>query len=585
MACAAIFFAGGGARDAQSGVPRGFVTTRDARFVIDGEPFRFVGANAAIVYGDDERARMPDTLRAMAQDGIRVVRVWAFGEIDRRDPSSPSPDWLRANPFRRAPDEWNEAAFTHLDRILAEAARHDLRVQICLTNWWPDTGGVTQYLKWAGVADAADKNFPHGVNVERAMLFYSNEEARRLYRAHVERIVARRNSVTGKLYRDDPVIFGYELMNEAQAPSGRWAERRAWTAEMSAYVKSLDPHHLVTPGTWGYRFSWERREWLREHQLSDVDYCDVHVYPRDDADSYVETPAALELFLENRVAAARTVGKPVIVGEFGIPAEGFNQLAQPTWFRAYFESAARTGASGAMFWIWTHDARRDYGITHHDPRDAAVRAEFARAARFFETLNDADPPPRVLDPGQHLIPHQFAFDLPTNDAATTDLLQPVFKQPDDKTLLYRFSPEQAARGRFEKLGGGKGYIWGLGAGFFEYVLPAREDRRRIGEIVVRAHLQPTPPFDAHGRLDSTRVTLFINGHDSGSRLVALVKPPAAIIQEWRITSLRVRADAARGLPLTLRFAVEPTADQPFGLNISNFPYDSKGVTPLEVEVK
>lgn len=581
MACAAIFFAARGAREGRAAVPRGFVTTRGARFMVDGEPFRFVGANAAIVYGDDERELMPGTLRAMSEDGISVVRVWAFGEVDRRDTTTMSADWLRANPFRRAPDEWNEEAFVNLDRILVEAARNNLRVQICLTNWWPDTGGVTQYLKWAGITDAADKNFPHGVNVERAMLFYTNAETRRLYRQHVERIVARRNSITGKLYRDDPAIFGYELINEAQAPAGRWAERRAWTAEMSAFVKSLDPHHLVTPGTWGYRFSWERREWLTEQSLAGVDYCDVHVYPRDDADSFIETPAALELFLENRVAAARSVGKPLVVGEFGIPTEGFNKLSQPEWFRAYFESAARTGAGGAMFWIWTHVSHREYGITHNDPRDAPVRAEFARAAHLFDTLKDAAPSPRVLDAGQHLIPHQFAFEHAANDAT----LQPVIKELETKTLLYRFSPEQAARGRFEKLGGGTGYVWGLGAGFLEYVVPPREEWRKVGEIVVRAHIQPTPPFDAQGRINSTRVSLFINGTDCGSRLVPLVKPPAAIIQEWRVTSLKVRADAARGLSLTLRFAVEPAADQPFGLNISNFPYDSKGVTPLEVEVR
>ena len=73
---------------------------------------------------------------------------------------------------------------------------------------------------------------------------------------------------------DDPTIMGYELMNEAQAPTGRWAERRAWVAEMSAYIKSLDPNHLVAPGTWGYRTSWERREWLEEHQIPTIDYCD-----------------------------------------------------------------------------------------------------------------------------------------------------------------------------------------------------------------------------------------------------------------------------------------------------------------------
>ena len=55
----------------------GFVQARNGRFTIDGRPFRFVGANVAIMYRDDDRAKMPETLRQAAQRGIKVVRVWA----------------------------------------------------------------------------------------------------------------------------------------------------------------------------------------------------------------------------------------------------------------------------------------------------------------------------------------------------------------------------------------------------------------------------------------------------------------------------------------------------------------------------
>ncbi len=130
--------------------------------------------------------------------------------------------------------------------------------------------------------DAADEKFPFGINPERAMLFYTNDETRRLYREHLEKLATRRNTVTGTLYRDDPNIFGWELMNEAQAVTSRWDERRAWIAEMSTYLKSLDPNHIITPGDWGYRTAAERREWLRDHQLPNIDYCDVHHYPKPD---------------------------------------------------------------------------------------------------------------------------------------------------------------------------------------------------------------------------------------------------------------------------------------------------------------
>ncbi|OLE52740.1 MAG: hypothetical protein AUG51_16295 [Acidobacteria bacterium 13_1_20CM_3_53_8] len=249
--------------------PRGFVTTRGARFLIDGETFRFAGANVAVIYGDEERERMTQTLNEAAREGLRVVRVWAFGESGAGDGTVAGValnNWLRLHPFRRGPEDWNEEAFVNLDHVIAEAARNNLRVQICLCNWWRDTGGVVRYLRWVGINDAADDTRPFGINVERAMLFYTNEDARKLYREHVAKIVTRRNSVTGVFYRDDPTIMGYELINEAQAATGRWEERRAWIAEMSRYIKSLDPYHLIAPGTWGYRTSWERREWLLDHE-------------------------------------------------------------------------------------------------------------------------------------------------------------------------------------------------------------------------------------------------------------------------------------------------------------------------------
>jgi len=327
IAGAAVLFAlsrwrGGEAR-ARPARP-GFVQANGARFMIDGRPFRFAGANVAVMYRDDDRRMMGETLRQAAQAGIKVVRVWASGEGGPDDvkPIADYHDWPRTHSFRNQPDQWNEDEFAFLDLVLEQAAHNGLRVQLCLGNWWRDTGGVTQYLRWAGINGADDDKWPFGINSEKAMQFYTNETARRLYRAHVQKIATRRNSVTGVMYRDDPTIFGYELMNEAQCLTGRWSERRAWLAEMSAYLKSLDPDHLIAPGDWGYRSAAERREWLADHALPQIDYCDVHNYPRDDLDSFVDSPQALGEFVENRAAAAFSIQKPLVFGEFGMGPDG-----------------------------------------------------------------------------------------------------------------------------------------------------------------------------------------------------------------------------------------------------------------------
>lgn len=583
---AAIFFAaqkqrGGGDRPAR----RGFIGARGASFTLDGQPYRFVGANVAVMYRDEDRARMPETLREASQQGLRVVRVWAFGEGDQDDikPIGDFNDWPRTHPFRRAPGEWNEDQFVHLDRVIAEAARNNLRVQLTLTNWWRDTGGVTQYLRWAGIMDAADDKKPYGINVERAMLFYTNDTTRRLVREHIERIVTRRNTVTGTLYRDDPTIMGYELMNEAQALTGRWAERRAWVAEMSAYIKSLDPDHLVTPGIWGYRTSWERREWLAEHSLPTIDYCDVHNYPRDDQDSYVDSPDALRAFIDNRAAAAFSIKKPLMFGEFNVGPEGYKGFTAVEWFRAFFEGTARSGVGGAMYWILTPDPKRGYGISYTTPRDEEVRREIRRGADLMASLERESPPRWLLNANQHLIPRQFAFTRPNTDAA----IRPEVDARADGTIFYRFKPEMAKSARFEKWGGGEGYIWGAGMGFVEYVIPEREKYKRVGKIIVRAHIQPVLPIDARPSEIRTRVTLFINGTDCGSRLIPVEDPKHAVTQEWMVDSYSLRLAASRGLPLNIRFGVEVNADHPYGINISNYPagYSEHEVRPIEVEVR
>ncbi|HUE80909.1 MAG TPA: cellulase family glycosylhydrolase [Pyrinomonadaceae bacterium] len=582
----AFFFVSPRLNSAGTMPPRDYVRTHGSRFLIAGKPFRFVGANVAVMYRDEDREKMPETLRQAAEAGMRVVRVWAYGEGGPKDigpVGEDSADWPRHHPFRWTPDEWNEEALVHLDRVVAEAARNDLRVQLCLVNWWRDTGGITQYLRWAGIEDAADETMPYGINPHRAMLFYSNPETRRLFRQHIEKLVMRRNTVTGYLYRDDPAIFGWELMNEAQAVTGRWSERRAWIAEMSAYLRSLDPNHLITPGTWGYRSAAERLEWLEDHKLPNIDFIDVHNYPKDDLDSFVNSPTALRAFVENRVAAAYSLKKPLVFGEFGINKDGYKGFSQSEWYRAFFEVNLHAGAAGAMFWILTPDISRGYGVTYTSGRDDDILAETKRAAELFRAHEAANPPEHVTIADRHLVPRQFAFVRPEGDPVT---LPKAFLR-EDKTILYQFKPRMARQARFEKLGDDAGYIWGSGVGFIEYVVPPREDRRRISELIVRAHLKPVPPIDAKPREISSRVTLYVNGVNCGWRLVMMPSGGKPQIQEWRINRFFVRLQAMRGLPLEIRFAVEPKAKRINGVNISNWPegHDFHDRTPIEVELR
>ena len=50
--------------------------------------------------------------------------------------------------------------------------------------------------------------------VERHALFFTDADAKRIYKENVKYTVLRKNSVNGRIYKDDPTIFSWGLLNE-----------------------------------------------------------------------------------------------------------------------------------------------------------------------------------------------------------------------------------------------------------------------------------------------------------------------------------------------------------------------------------
>ena len=82
-----------------------FVRVAGHDLTIDRQPFHFVGANLAVMHGLKNRAATEAVIEGAAKDGLRVGRVWAFGEGD-----ADAPDWQRESYlFRAGPDGWVES--------------------------------------------------------------------------------------------------------------------------------------------------------------------------------------------------------------------------------------------------------------------------------------------------------------------------------------------------------------------------------------------------------------------------------------------------------------------------------------------
>ncbi|MGE0789887.1 MAG: cellulase family glycosylhydrolase [Sandaracinaceae bacterium] len=329
-----------------------FARAEDTRLTLGGRPIRVFGVNASLLHGAGVRAAADDTIDAMGRDHVQVARVWALGEQDG------DAAWMRDVAFRTGPDRWVEESFVHLDEVLVRARRRGVRVILVLANRWGNRGGFVQYARWDGVT-------PRGAHLMPAELRHvlTSETARLRYREHLERLVGRVNSINGVAYRDDPTIFAWELVNELSAPTCEVGRAQvAWTDEMSRRIRALDPNHLIAAGSIGYNSESSRRFWREVHALPEIGYADTHAYPQNLL--LIDSEARLGAWLDDRAAEARAIGRPLVVGEVGVPRLDARYPDRAAWLGAFLAAAERDGTDGVLLWMFRPwDGREDpHGI-------------------------------------------------------------------------------------------------------------------------------------------------------------------------------------------------------------------------------
>jgi mannan endo-1,4-beta-mannosidase len=351
-----------------------FVAAEDGAFVLGGHPVRFVGANAALVHGQATRDATAETLAAMNAGDLRVARFWALGETDRQE------DWARTSAFRTGPDAWVEESFEHLDHVLARAREENVRLIVVLGNRWRDHGGLPQYARWAGIPGRYDNLMSSELAATLA-----NPRVRELYFEHIERVVSRVNGETGVAYADDPTIFAWEIFNEASASTcAAQRELVRFLSDAAQKIRDHDESHLIAAGHIGYNSPQSRRFWREIHDLEWVGYADTHGYPQNLLAA--ESPERFGDWLSDRATLAREIGKPLVVGEVGIPREWSDR---ERWFRVFFERADEEGVGALMPWIYRpHEEDRDdaHGIWTTGPRAAeseGLRALLTQTSRDF----------------------------------------------------------------------------------------------------------------------------------------------------------------------------------------------------------
>jgi mannan endo-1,4-beta-mannosidase len=184
---------------------------------------------------------------------------------------------------------YGENGLQRMDYLVSACERFGLKLVLPFTNNWSDWGGINLHMSI--FSPSYDYNN-----------WYQTPKCQEVYRDWIKVLVTR--------YRKSPAIFSWQLMNEPRCAGCDNSVITQWATNISKYIKSLDPGHMISmgdegwlipgnvpdgegpgydgedgvdfagnlmnistldygtfhlyPSTWGYAMSWGNR-WITEH--------------------------------------------------------------------------------------------------------------------------------------------------------------------------------------------------------------------------------------------------------------------------------------------------------------------------------
>lgn len=361
-----------------------FVKLKGAGLVLDGKPYRAIGANAPDLFTryanigihldrskpEDNRQAVIDAVADARESGIAFLRFWASGfwpadmQLYFDDPAC----------YWKAMDEVVELCRKQGIRLVPSIFfNHAMWPMICDED----------------VSAIADPKSRTAV----AMRKYATE------------IVTR--------YKDDPIVLMWELTNEGFLNADVQADGRdtpgdgvllprnklrkaKWTAgdsltapmlrsfyvEMTAHIKGIDKNHLVTSGDAGVRdvsealrHSFPKQDWtkdtLRQHlanllasQPEPLDVFSQHLYVS--AEEFVDWRCVDMPVLEyNRchIRAVHAAQVPLLVGEFGQIKPSLRDDPEARLTLELMEMMDAEGVALACLWAWHFPWQPENSVT------------------------------------------------------------------------------------------------------------------------------------------------------------------------------------------------------------------------------
>ena len=237
----------------------------------NGDPLFLIGHNMPTYY-----ATVEEYYSKMEAGGENYNRFWMYR-------SALGLEWGQPVGTYRLVEAWR------MDKAIEAAARHGIYLMLCF-----DT-----HQDFRNVWERNPYHEKQGGPCKEPLDFFTNEEARAIYKKRLRYITARWTAF--------PQVLAWEFMNEMEGWSGTQQNRPAvaeWNAEMGRFLRELDPYqHPISNSL------WTTEGWPELWNLPEMDFVQSHFYansPKDmamavadiGAQKRADYPHKLHLFAE-----------------------------------------------------------------------------------------------------------------------------------------------------------------------------------------------------------------------------------------------------------------------------------------------
>jgi hypothetical protein len=318
------------------GAPAGFVTQVGRNFKLNGSNFYYAGNNTYYLGLDSDQTKINALLQGNKDKGIKVLRIWAFNNRP-------------TDGIQTSLGVYNETNFRVLDYAVWKAGTYGIKLIMTLVNNWNDYNGMQWYV---------DSRLGAG---QPQYKFYSDSLVKQDFKNYISTVLNRTNFYSGVVYKNDPNVFAWELTNEGRNQSLPTNDNGAmflnWVNEMGAYIKGIDPNHMLATGEEGFKYGGTQGgepdlgQDMVDYNINItspyINFGTIHIYPpnwgnRDDA--------WVDYYIKDRAAIAHNAGKPMILEEYGVESTDTAFGGRDARFARWHTSALEADVDGTHVW-------------------------------------------------------------------------------------------------------------------------------------------------------------------------------------------------------------------------------------------